>query len=174
MSFLSPTGTQWRTPQFGKSVIVSTYRGVTRIQAWPKKRGQSKNQVQINRQRLFALVQKAVKHLSHWEVNYVREAINEHNRTHRGQRGSAAIRLRDWQTQRLYGRGFAITMPGFGTIYPPACKVDCTEILDHASDVPNSTLMRGLEEWESKNTGQANQVLIAGAAGALPEWKTRH
>lgn len=172
MSFLAPTGSQWRTPQWGKNVIVTSQGGKLVAQSWPRKRGPAKTSEEKARQLFFSLFNGLIKRLHPRESEHEREALRNHNRNNRGQRGSAAIRLRDWQMQRLYGRGILIDLPDGLKIYPPGISRDAARILDHVAAAPGSLLTRGTDEWTSTDTGQAEQVLMAGSAGSLPSWQT--
>ena len=171
MSFLAPTGTQWRTPQYGKSVIVSTWRGMIRVQAWPRKRGRAKSELEQIRRDQFAVIQHMVKYIHPRETIHESEALANYNRKHRGQRGSAAIRLRDWQTQRLYGRGLVFDVQGLATLYPPAIKRDASHILDHCTSIEGSILQRADEGWEEIPLGNTDDVLTAGPVGTQNQWQ---
>lgn len=170
--FLTPTGSQWRTPELGRSVVVSSYRGITRVQAWPRPRGKPKTKAQATRQMMFAVYQRLIKHMHPAESALMRRAIQEHNRTHRGQRGSAAIRLRDWITQVLYGRGIALSTIDGPVFYPPAVSRDASFILDHTTDSPGQLLQRAGQQWGEITPGTAGQVLTAAAAGQPNAWQT--
>ena len=171
MTFLAPTGTQWRTPELGKNVIVSSWRGITRVQAWPKKRGLPKTKPERTRLEIFKLFQRLIKQLGPHETEYERQAIKNHNRTHRGQRGSAAIRFRDWQTQRLYGRTVAITTPEGITFWPPAVARDASFILDHVTDQDGQILQNAGPEWGPIDHGLEGQVLTAQGPGQPNAWQ---
>lgn len=165
-------GSQWRTPQLGKSVVVSSWRGVTRIQRWPKKRGIPKDPDQANRLELFRWVQNLIKALHPIETLYEREAIKAHNRRNRGQRGSAAIRHRDWLTQRIYGRGIALTSDIDIVFYPPAVARDASFIMDHAGAVPGQFMQRSAEGWDGGTTGLPGQILTSNGPGNANTWET--
>lgn len=172
MSFLRPAGSQWRTPQLGKSVVVSSWKGLTRVQRWPKKRGIPKNEKHAKRLEVFRVFQRIIKALHPRETEYEREAIKEHNRTHRGQRGSAAIRFRDWQTQRLYGRGIAFTTPIGIIFYPPAIQRDASLILDWVSMEPGQILQHQGDEWGSIQHGQPGDILTSAGPDQPNFWDT--
>jgi hypothetical protein len=109
----------------------------------------------------------------HWrEVEYERRMVANHNRTHTGQRGSAAIRLRDWQTQRFYGRGLMVIAEDLATFYPAAIARDASLILDHTTDEPGHLLQRNPNQWGSIPAGLPGQVLTAGSAGQPNTWQT--
>jgi len=172
VSFLRPTGSQWRTPEYGRSVIISSYRGITRVQRWPRKRGAAKTSADANRRTIFALFQKLIKALGPTETMYAREALAEHNRTHRGQRGSAAIRFRDWQTQRLYGRGIAITTDEGITFWPAAVRRDASFILDHVAAGVGQLLQRNATEWGPIPHGTDAQLLTSQGPTLPNIWQT--
>jgi len=169
---LRDLGSQWRTPEFGKTIIASTCRGVLRVQAWPKARGAPKLLAQANRQTVFSLYQTLIKWINPREQNYEREAIRQYNRRNRGQRGSAAIRFRDWQTQRLYGRGVGIIVSPTLTFYPPAIARDASFILDHCTMDEGQLLQRANDSWAEITTPTAGQVLTAAAPGSQNTWTT--
>lgn len=170
MSFLRPTGSQWRTPELGKNVVVTSWRGITRVQSWPKPRGPAKTPAESNRREIFALYQRLIKWLSPWETLYPREAIKEHNKANTGQRGSAAIRLRDWHTQRLYGRGVAVTVDRNLTFYPPAVQRDASFILDHTTPFHGQVMQHNGETWAEIEQGLPGQVLTSGGPAAANLW----
>jgi hypothetical protein len=155
----------------GKSYIVNSYRGITRVQAWPRKRGPAKTEDERLRQAIFTMWQGLYKRLHPREIEADRAAIEAHNRTHRGQRGSAAIRLRDWVTQRLYGRGIAVTTDFGVTFWPPAVHRDASLILDHVTDTPSDLLQRGGQEWQGTGPGSPGNLLTAGPAGSPATWQ---
>lgn len=172
MTFLRPTGSQWRTPQVGKSIIVSPCRGITRVQSWPRPRGIPTDALQRTRLIVFKAVQAIIKRLTPFETEYAREAVKRHNQNHRGQRGSAAIRLRDWQTQRLMGRGIAINVNPQLTFYPWAVAQDASYILDHVADAPGQLLQRQGQQWGPIPHGAPGQFLTAGPPGNPNSWET--
>lgn len=172
MSFLSPTGSQWRTPQVGKNFIVSSWRGVTRVQAWPRKRGIPADRLQRSRLIVFKGVQALIKWLTPYETEYAREAVKRHNASHTGQRASAAIRLRDWQHQRIMGRGIAINVSPELTFWPPAVARDASFIIDHVAAEPGELMQRQSAEWGPIERGQPGQFLTAGAPGQPAAWQT--
>jgi hypothetical protein len=111
-----------------------------------------------------------IKRITAWESNYERNAIRNYNRHNRGQRGSAAIRFRDWQTQRLYGRGVAIIVNPQLTIYPPAIARDASAILDHCTWIYGQVLQRAADDWREVNTPTENYVLTAQGPGLPNAW----
>jgi hypothetical protein len=145
---------------------VSSWRGITRIQKWPKPRGPAKTKAEGDRRQIFALMQRLVKWLTHWETNYAREAVKAHNDANTGQRGSAAIRLRDWQTQRMYGRAVAVIVDSKLTFYPTAVGRDASFIMDHTTADHGQISQRTTEDWEAITMGEPNQYLLSGGPGA--------
>ena len=155
----------------GKTFIVSSWRGILRLQGWPRKRGPAKHLDDQNRQLIFRLWSDLIKRLGPKETLTERQALIEHNRRNRGQRGSAAIRLRDWQTQRLYGRGIAVIATPQLIFWPPAIQRDAADILDHATAQPGQVLQRTQSRWGEIALGAANQVLTAGTPGTPNTWQ---
>ena len=142
-----------------------------RVQAWPRKRGAPKTKADGDRRKIFGLFQRLIKWLGPAETDYIRQAINEHNRTHRGQRGSAAIRFRDWQTQRLYGRGVAVTTDVGIVFYPPAVSRDASFICDHATSTPGQIMERSSDQWGSDKLVLPGQVLTSNGPGFPNSWE---
>lgn len=172
MSLLRPLGSQWREPELGRTIIVSTWKGVLRVQGWPRKRGLPKEPSQINRLTLFSWYQRLIKRLTAQETIYEQDTIRQYNKENRGQRGSAAIRFRDWETQRLYGRGVGIIIrPGL-TIYPPAISRDASFILDWTTQTPGQILQRGSTQWTEITHGTPGQLLSAMGPGSENQWTT--
>lgn len=172
MSLFRPAGSQWRTPQFKKQLIVSDFRGQLRVQSWPRKRGIPKTDAERDRLLIFRAWQMLIKTLIWKETEHEREAIRQYNRANRGQRGSAAIRFRDWQTQRLYGRGVGVRVQGGPTFYPVAIKRDASNILDWCTYTPGHLLLRGDDTWGQQTAGLPGQVLTAGSTGSPCTWQT--
>lgn len=171
MPLFRPTGGAWRPPYTGREVVVSPWRGQMRVQRWPRQRGLPKKRRDRVRLEIFALLQKAIKHLSARETLSIQNALRRHNQTHAGQRGSAAIRHRDWQHMRMSGRFFAITLPGGLIAYPPAIKRDASKMLDHTTDTPNTLATRGPLEWQGTPPGEPGTFFTASEAGQSPAWK---
>lgn len=174
MSFLRPTGSQWRTPEYGKNLIVSSWRGITRVQRWPKKRGPAKTADEANRRTMFGLVQVLIKWLTSFETDYARRAVKAHNDANTGQRGSAAIRLRDWQTQRLYGRGVAVIVNNALTFYPAAVGRDASFILDWCTYEHGQILQHNGTDYGPINAPAEGDLLTAGGPGQPNTWDTIH
>ena len=170
MSLLRPMGAQWRPPALGRELVVSSYRGITRVQKWPRPRGLPKDRRQRANLDYFRLIQKAVKLLSEDEVGDMRKALAVHNRKNVGQRGSAAIRMRDWQHQRLTGRGFAIDTDIGITFYPPAVRRDASHMLDHTIRIDGTFLTRAPEAWDAIPTGNPGDALFSDTSGQGAKW----
>lgn len=147
MAFLRPVQPQWRAPYVGRAFIADTYRGVLRVRAWPRKRGQPKQAHARANLDLHNLYLRLYSILSEVELEVMRAAIKEHNRTHVGVRGSAAIRQRDWVVQWLRGRGFGVELPDGTRLYPHGMRRDASHLLDHISDVPGSIMHKTTTDW---------------------------
>lgn len=166
MPLFRPTGWTWRPPALGREVVLSPYKGTLRAQRWPRKRGLPKNPRDRARLELFALVQHAVKWLSGRERNDMEAAIKTHNRANRGQKGSAAIRARDWHHQRLMGRGFAFDLPDGRTIYPPGVHRTASKLLDHLNGRPGAFISKTDGKWWSDIPTISPAVLTVEPSGS--------
>lgn len=113
-----------------------------------------------------------VKRMNEIEQTYEREAIKQYNKANRGQRGSAAIRFRDWQLQRLYGRGIALTLEPNLVLYPAAIRRDASGLLDHCGQTEGQLLQRDAETWQDNDPGEPGQALTAGLPGEPNQWTT--
>lgn len=131
-----------------RSMMVSHYRGSLRASAWPRPRPARPSSYQQSlRDNLKRLVH-YMRYLIPREVVPTRDAIDRHNRRVRGHRGSAAIRYRDWEVQRLSGHLFMFILPDGTKVVSTAVRQDVSDQLDWASDQPRTLLIRGQHHWE--------------------------
>lgn len=170
MPLLRPTGITWRPPSIGKVAVVSPWRGKLRVQAWPRKRGLPTDPKAKARLDLFALIQRVLKNLQELEISAMREGIRKHNKSHRGQRGSAAIRQRDWHHQRMMGRGFAFDLPDGRTLYPPGVHRTASKLLDHIAADPGEIALRLDSRWDGIQRPAQQSVFTMNPAGNGITW----
>lgn len=170
MPLFQPVRMAKRPPRIGKEAVVSPWRGLLRVSRWPRKRGQPSDPRQQARLRMFALIQRATKLLSEGETRYMREAIRQHNKNHAGQRGSAAIRQRDWHHQRISGRGFAFDTPEGIVSYPAGVSRTASHILDHLEPEPGDLAARQSDQWRTLPPPVTPCYLAVDDTGADLEW----
>lgn len=161
---------QRRPPSIGRAAVVSPWRGLLRVQKWPKPRGIPTDPKAKARLDLFRLIQRGTKLLQEKETRAMREGIKAHNDAHRGQRGSAAIRQRDWHHQRLAGRGFIFETEDGITIYPKGVSRTASHLFDHIADQPPAIPTRVAEQWVGTETPTGPAVLAINPAGDGLTW----
>lgn len=170
MPIFAPVRMIDRPPSIGKEAVVSPWRGILRAQKWPRPRGLPKDRKAKARLELFALVQRIIKNLNEFETRAMREGIRQHNKEHAGQRGSAAIRQRDWHHQRLMGRGFAFDLPDGTTLYPAGVHRTASKLLDHIADLPGELAHRQADSWDGVPPPTSRSVLTQAQDGSGAFW----
>lgn len=89
----------------------------------------------------------------------MREAIQVWNREHQGMRGSAAVRLEDIQTARMYGHLLAIMLPNGRTLYHVDAIYSESRRLDWLRPMVGSLLVRTEQGWRPTVNCKAGYVL---------------
>lgn len=146
---MQPVRAKDRPPYLKRTLITSLWRGQLRVSAWPRKRPAKPNPyTQALRDNLAKTVA-WVKRLQPEETNPMREAIAHQNRTHRGFKGSASIRHRDIEVQRLYGRLWALVLPTGEVLHSIQVAQEISDALDWISDQPGAALQRDSDRWSN-------------------------
>lgn len=165
---IKPGRTAQHPLKTGKTIIVRPWRGQVIVQSWPRKRGQPKQPwAKWNLQRMIISrwLQKRVHPLATTTMD---AALKDFLATHTGVKGTAAIRLRDWITQVIYGRAWMITGPD-GTVYHTATQVrDASDWLDALCPRPGGVLIRAPDGWTTTVNCAPGKVLMLLGEGDVP------
>lgn len=148
MAFMRSAGRQWRPVAIRNAFIIAAKNGLLVAQRWPRSRGRTLNPHTTEMNEVWRAITRVMQTMPQWQWDTWRQALQRHRETHRGQRGSAAIRDRDWITQILMGRGPAFTLPDGRTIYPAAVRRDASGLLDNISATPGALLTRSHAGWD--------------------------
>lgn len=137
-----------KRPSYGTGVYLTRYSLRALVSSlWPRPRKRRPTLYEKSIQDRLTRVVFYIKRLNDREVEPTRQAINAVNRRHRGLRGSAAIRIEDWNTARLYGRLWAIHLPnGRLAIHRDALQ-DVSRRLDWFEPRVGSLLTRTNTGW---------------------------
>lgn len=142
-----------------KTVVESDYRGIIRIQSWPRPMSRAQIEKRSYRHEIFRAIQRAFALLTPAEHEQWRRMAMP-----------GPFLPRDFYTQHAYGRLWALELDGHGTIYTRAALTDVTRALDIISQTPGSILFRGNDFWTYIPPGQPGQVLASGGADQPPFW----
>lgn len=168
MAIITPGRSRSRPPYSKKTLIQDFWRGMLRVRSWPRKRGLPKQPWQLAGMERLKVAQKAVKNLPEREVVPTREGLEEFMREHTGVKGTAAIRLRDWQTMNFFGRAYMPIRPDGRPIYSFAQMQDVSAFLDVIEPRYGSLLVRGREGWAATRQCRPRTPLVLGPGIATP------
>jgi len=158
-----------RRPQYGSRAYLSRVtRHGTVTSRWPRARGSAKDPWTKHWIDWFTDVVAAVKRTNERERSPIRNAILAVNRANRGLRGSAAIRLDDWDHARLSGRQFALQLPNGRIAYPRAAHYDAARRLEWFEPMVGSILVRTEETWLPAIACEVGARLMSVPDGAVP------
>lgn len=145
---LIKTGRAARRPGYRQRVyVLRSFHGRTIAQSWPRARGIpviGYMKAGIERMRI---AQRAVKTWAPEEQRVMDKELKSFMRRHRGVQGTAAIRLRDWLTQIIYGRAFQWTTPDGKLLRTAAMQRDASDWLDWSEPRLGSLLTRTDQGW---------------------------
>lgn len=147
MAFLGPRGSRERPAYVGRVFVTRpTPHGLV-VSYWPRKRGRPVSSYDRSILDRLRLVTQHVARLNDREVAPLRDALADFNRTHRGLRGTASIRLEDLLTQHGFGRLFAYRLPNGRTLYHRDAILDVSRRLDWLEPTPGAILTRTPTDW---------------------------
>lgn len=148
MRRLGTRSSRERPAYVGRSFLTRLTGGSIIASAWPRKRGRPKSQYDRSILARLQRVTEHIKRINDREVDPLRQALAEVNRTHRGLRGSASIRLEDLLTQHAFGRLFAYRLPTGRTLYHRDAILDVSRRLDWLEPQVGSILTRTPTGWQ--------------------------
>ena len=140
MALISPPGGRRRPEAPHRLWVVSTWRGLLRVAAWPRKRGRARDGFMKSLQQRFAATVQSLKYQHAREVAPITDATAKHNAEVSGLKGTARLRVRDVQTKIAAGRMFAFQRPDGKIIWPLELAAAVSEALDWTYPQPGALL----------------------------------
>jgi len=150
-----------RGPSYGKTLYLYPKHGQLVAAAWPRKPRGPKTPKQLANMERFRQAQKMIPHIDPGQMLTAIEAV----------KGTLFL-PRDLITAAMYGRTFAIAIPGARTLVPMAFKKDVSFSLDTVGLDQGDLLARGKDFWDPINPGIPGQVLVTAGPGQNPFWST--
>lgn len=147
MAIIRPGRAGKRRLSLTGAVSVRVYQGRTVAQAWPRPRGTPKLAYQRATLDMLRVSQRAVKQIPARESAPMDRELKAFLNAHRGLQGSAAIRLRDWLTQVVYGRAWAVAFPDGRVMWSQRVYRECSDFLDWTLPRIGSLLTRTDRAW---------------------------
>jgi len=144
---IRPGGASRRTQYGGKVWLSYTVHGRTYVRKWPRARGKPKLPWALANLKRMAVAQRAVRQWQPEATKHMQEGLDTFLREHVGLRGTAAIRLRDWLTQVMYGRAWDLVLPTGKKLYSYAAIRDASDFLDWLEPRYGSVLVRTPDGW---------------------------
>ncbi len=148
-----------RRPGFSGRLMVDTVRGVTRVRAWPKKRGKIKSPLQQHWVDWFRAANFAAKYASSYDISRAKE-LTEGTRWY----------PRDLLLKAMRGRLFWWTDENGQNWFPAAIVSDITDTLDVLADKIGDILVRASDRWRAPPAGAEGDVLTYHPASP-PDWQ---
>lgn len=168
MAIIRPGRASRRPASVGKHIVLYTFQGRTYVRSWPAKRGKPKQPYQQAALDRLRLQQQAVKFTSVDEYDTMDRGLKAFLREHRGVRGTAAIRLRDWLTGITFGRAFSWSWQGRPRVVSAAVVQDCSDFLDHLEPRLGSLMTRTPDSWLPTVQCRPGAVLTCAHSGLYP------
>jgi hypothetical protein len=127
--------------------------------AWPRKRGRNKLVWTRNNSVRMDTIQIGIKYMPTEERSLLEEGLATFLSNHKGLRGTAAIRARDWLTQLFSGR-FAALYDELGEDRrPQASESDASDFIDWIEARIGAMMIRTTTGWLSSSQTAPGQVL---------------
>lgn len=168
MALIRPGTSKKRKLSFRGVVVVRNMYNRLYAQKWPRSRGRPSQSYQRAGLERMTASQEAVKRYHPRGQIAMKEALDRFLRRHRGVRGTAAIRFRDWQTQNVYGRAFAVDLPDGRTLWPATVHREVSDVLDWLEPRLGSVLTRTPDGWRGTIQCRPDAVLVQSLSRPLP------
>ena len=165
---MRPGRSSRRSHSFQGSVLFRISNGKTYAQAWPRKRGLPQLTYQRANLERMKVAQRAVRYVPGWEISTMEDGLQRFMNAHRGVRGTAAIRLRDWIMQALYGRAWNPVAPDGRVFYTSKVYRECSDFLDWLDPRPGSLVVRTDHAWLCTVQCKAGSFLMLTEDGDWP------
>lgn len=141
------------------ALIFKTSRGQAVVQHWPKPMTQAQYLARKPHMDAFTIAQRNFHFLTTQELESWLSTTHQ-----------TPYLPRDLYTQHVFGRLWAVLIPGKGTIYPMTARRDASEGLDLLAQLPGQMLVRGADYWQPLPWGTNGQVLTSKGPNETPEW----
>lgn len=148
-----------RPPSLRGLLQVDAVRGSPRIRAWPKPRGQHRNQTNVYWTKWLI----AATYLYRYQPASIQFALQE------ATKGTVWM-PRDLFISALRGRAYLIRDENGRIYYPMAMRQDVSTSLDAITQIPGSMIYRGADLWIPVSPGTNGQYLRYTSADQAPEW----
>lgn len=141
-----------RPPHLKGTFLEYNWKGQRVIRSFPRKRRKRVSLYEASLRNRMASIMSWLSTIQEIEKGPIREALKTQNKRFGGLKGSASIRLRDIEYQRLSGRLFNFDLDGYGTVYSYATVQDIDDTLDWLGSAVGGVLTRGPTEWLNMGT----------------------
>jgi len=147
MAIIKPGPWRQRNGKSRAPFLTYTRNGKLLARAAPRKRGPAKTPFQKSLNDRLRALNVAAQKMSARELTPLIEALDKWSKKHRGQLGSANIRLHDILMQQLSGRWIAFVKPDGKVLWPAAVREDVSCFLDWCEPRLGSLLTRVTDGW---------------------------
>lgn len=168
MAMLRPGRSSRRRLSLKGGAVLRVQNGRTYAQAWPRKRGKPRQKYQQAGLRRMTVSQRMNRYVPAEEYETMNQGLQQFLKRHTGVRGTAAIRLRDWMTQVIYGRAWRLELPNGRVLWPAAAQRDVSDILDWIDPRPGSLMTRTADSWLPTVNCKVGSVLTMTDSRAAP------
>lgn len=150
-----------KAPSLRGMLVVSTWRGIPYISAWPKKRPRPLPAKTIEQNEWFRQANRLTKYIAPELQITARNAV-----------AGTPLYPRDIQIQLMAGTLFSIQFPGEGTMYSMATRRAVSDSIDVLGSTENGVLFRGPDFWDVLAPDTAGKVLQTNGPSSPPTWET--
>lgn len=151
------------------AVLLRVSHGRTYAQGWPRRRGQPSASYQKASLERMSASQRMVKYMPAAERATMEAGLARFMRQHTGIRGTAAIRLRDWLTQIVFGTAWAAVAPDGTVFYSAKMRRDCSDFLDWIEPRIGSLMVRTDAGWRTTINCKKGAMLTMTDGGIYPD-----
>lgn len=149
-----------KPPSYGAKVVVRVSEGVAIVQAWPRKRGRSRNPVTIEQNLKFKEANQLAKYAPSDDQWMAIEVAK-----------NSPLYPRDLLLAAMYGRLFeTITVDGRRMVSMAVIEDISSDLDLIGSTTHGAILIRDDDLWTGLPPGAVGQVLTSGGGGANPFW----
>lgn len=169
MAQIRPGRASKRPGYLTKQLMLRELHGKIVASAWPKPQGPSKLPYMIANRERMKIAQKAVKLVPPTETIPMNEQLKKFLREHRGVRGTAAIRMRDLETQRMFGTLFQPILPNGKRLAMQTQVREVSDWLDWIEPRLGGVMIRTKDGWRTTTNCKLHAVMMQTIVGAWPQ-----